>query len=498
MKSLKLWVAPKHLNNYSQTPSLNKLLQKGLFPYYLFFIILTVLVARNCFFWDTIQLGSKHAYFYYQNNLKFIFLPEEMDSGHIPAFGYTLAVLWKIFGKSLPVGHFFMLPFLIGIVYQSKLLIQRYFSTRYHYLVLTILLVDPTMLAQATLVTPDIPLVFFFLLLLNSIFSKNSILKIIAVCGLSLISMRGMMTAAILFLFETWNIYYVEAKKDFIQKCIYNIIPFLPGGLIAIIYFLTHYLAKGWIGYHRNSPWAGSFELVNATGVLRNVFIYGWRLLDFGRITLWILFIINVKFWWKFFKTDSLTLELSVLSGLFLAIFPLSMIPHTSLLAHRYLLPVYIIFALLVCYIFFEKTQSSISKKKITGLFLILSLLAGNLIIYPDKIAQGWDSSLAYLPYLNLRNHAIQYIAENRIPFKETGSEFPNISGFRYTDLKETDDGFALKDLQRNRYFLYSNIFNEISDAEYETLHKKWVVVKNYKTCGVRLTLFRNPNYPAY
>jgi hypothetical protein len=472
---------------------LKKILQKELYPFYLFFILVTFLVARNPFFWDTIQLGSRHAHFFFQNNLKLALLPDAIDSGHIPAFGYSIAILWKIFGKSLPVGHFFMLPFLIGIVYQSKILLHRYFSSKNIYLVLVIFLADPTVLAQATLVTPDIPLVFFFLLLLNAILNKNPVLQIIAVCGLALISMRGMIITALLFAFDVWINFRGVKIKSYFRKAVYILSIYLPGALIASTYLLYHYAAKGWVGYHKNSPWAPCFEPVDFAGFIRNLFIYGWRLIDFGRILLWVLFALVIKRWWLTIKLDHNTLVLTVLAGLFLVVFPISMLMHKNLLGHRYLLPVYLLFALLVCFVFFEKTSFSPLRKKVMAFLLIIGLFSGNFIVYPHGIAMGWDSTLAYLPYLRLRNQAIAYLETNKIPIEETGTDFPNTAGFRYVDLKDTNDEFALKDLQKNKYFLYSNVFNDITDEEYTTLHTKWILVKNFNMLEIDFALFKNP-----
>ena len=92
----------------------------ALLPFFLFFLILTLLVSGNFFFWDTVQLSSKQAHFYYTNGYKDLLLPNSIDSGHPPIMGMALAFLWKIFSKSLIVSHLFIFPFLIGIVIQMK------------------------------------------------------------------------------------------------------------------------------------------------------------------------------------------------------------------------------------------------------------------------------------------------------------------------------------------------------------------------------------------
>ena len=86
--------------------------------------MLTFIVRDNFFFWDTVQLGSIHAQFYFDNNFSFFFLPENIDSGHPPTFGIYIALIWKIFGKSLVTSHFAMLPFLMGIIFTRKLVLN--------------------------------------------------------------------------------------------------------------------------------------------------------------------------------------------------------------------------------------------------------------------------------------------------------------------------------------------------------------------------------------
>src|SRR5665811_945241 len=94
---------------------------------YLIFTLLVVGTMRFPFFWDTIQLGSEHAHFFYETNFRIIILPNVIDSGHIPILGIYLASIWTLFGKSLLLSHLAMLPFVLGIVFQSIQLCRRLF-----------------------------------------------------------------------------------------------------------------------------------------------------------------------------------------------------------------------------------------------------------------------------------------------------------------------------------------------------------------------------------
>jgi 4-amino-4-deoxy-L-arabinose transferase-like glycosyltransferase len=181
-------------------------------PFWIYDIGLTWYVRNNAFFWDTVQLASKHGLFYYENDFSSLLLPDAIDSGHPPFFGMYIALCWKIFGKTLIVSHLSILPFLMGITWQALKFGEKILGEWQTFLFILLLKINPIMAGQSTLVSPDIPLAFFFLLALNSIFNqnnfKNNVLLSISILGLSMISMRGMMVAAALFIFQGYLLYF--------------------------------------------------------------------------------------------------------------------------------------------------------------------------------------------------------------------------------------------------------------------------------------------------
>ncbi|HBE43638.1 MAG TPA: hypothetical protein DDW27_21070, partial [Bacteroidales bacterium] len=121
-------------------------------------LLLFLSTINNGFFWDTIQLASKHANYYLTTDFTGILLPDSIDSGHIPAFGIYLAFIWKIFGRSLIISHLAMLPFVVGILWQMKILVSRFVSKENTGWAFLLVCCDPTLLSQVTLVSPDVPL----------------------------------------------------------------------------------------------------------------------------------------------------------------------------------------------------------------------------------------------------------------------------------------------------------------------------------------------------
>ncbi len=72
--------------------------------------------CRHPFFWDTIQLASRQAQWYYDQHFKYLLLPDVIDSGHPSGFGMYLALCWQWLGQSLLVSHLAILPFVVLIL----------------------------------------------------------------------------------------------------------------------------------------------------------------------------------------------------------------------------------------------------------------------------------------------------------------------------------------------------------------------------------------------
>ncbi len=461
---------------------------KVCFPFFLFFTLLTFLVKDHAFFFDTVQLASRHAHWYFDNNFRFFFPPESFDSGHSPFFGMLLASAWKIFGKSLWVSHFLILPFLLGCVYLLHYLGEYFLGKGKSVYLLLLVAVDPFFIGQSILVSPDILLVFGWLLALWCIIEHRKVILIIATIFLAAISLRGMMVVFSLFLFEVFRLY----NNNFSWKSLIKTFDYyLPSGLLSLIFFYFHYKHTGWIGYHENSPWAPTFERVDFAGFIYNIGLVGWRLLDFGRVFLWIFI------GWGVFKMikDKIHLsvkfkELLVLMFVLLLVLTPSMLIHLVVKAHRYLLPVALIIDIIALKVLFLTIPKNTVRKTVC-FALVVGLMTGNLWVYPKHIAQGWDSTLAHWPYYSLRTEMIQYIDKNQIPIESVGTEFPMIGNMELLDLNGREEGFHEKDFEKDSYILYSNVFNDFSDEELEKLEKDFVVVKELKRTLVCMILYK-------
>ena len=412
-------------------------------------------------------------------------LPPEIDSGHPPIFGMYLAAFWKLFGPGLPVSHIAMLPFLFGIIYYVYQLGKFLLDADKAILLLVLIFVDACFMGQAFLMSPDVVLLFFMFQLLYAIFTEKKGLKVVAATFLGLISMRGMMVLVGLVLFDflkSWNI-----KSAF--KQIKDYLVYIPPFVSILFFLLIHYLNTGWVGYHQESEWANAFKFVSGKDLLRNLGVYVWRLLDFGRIAIWIgIFYCFTEV--PDFRKDENLLQLILLTALLDLIISPVLIVYKGLLAHRYLLPLMLCGSLLFWYLLM--TIKITGKKKSYILFMVCSvLLFGNVWVYPKTIAQGWDSTLAHFPYYSLRKKMIAHIDQMGLDKKQIGTVFPNIGPLKNFDPAMSEAGFAEADLNTQDYIFYSNVFNDFTDNEIAALESDWLVEKTYRAFTVEVVLYK-------
>jgi 4-amino-4-deoxy-L-arabinose transferase-like glycosyltransferase len=465
------------------------------FPYVLFLTI-AIICINNCFFQDMVQLSSSHASWYYDNNFSHFLLPNEIDSGHPPLNGMLLASLWKIFGRSLWVGHLFWSLAAFVMIYQAQKLCKRLFSNEVANYVALVVLTDATLLTQSVLVSPDIILMAFFFTAIRSIFENRKTSLTIAILFLSFISVRGMMCIAALFLVY---IYYQHKTNPVTVKRFIKIsLPFLPGVAAALAFLGYHYHRLGWIGYHADMPWAPCFQKIESfQEFVKNGIIMVWRFVDFGRLIIWILLFYSIYCLSKRRRVEKTAFTNEQIAIIFLFILMLfissySFLLHKSLSGHRYLLPHYAI----VTIIAFFLLSKSCSAKKMRNLAILASfvLLSGHFIKYPEKISTGWDATLSHISFYSLRTQMFNYIEENQIPTDNISSGF-GLHGPQNTIDLISPKNLVIKNIdcfEKTDYFIYSNVSN-LDDTIIDKLknREKYKLIQNFEKGNVFISLYK-------
>lgn len=464
-------------------------------PYIFLLVVVFAWIAsvqHDPFFWDSVQLGSKHAHFFYGNGLRWALLPASIDSGHPPVFGYYLAVIWTLFGKSLPASHWAMYPFLAGLGWAILQLGKQLSPAKLSYWLVPIIFLDPVIAGQSALAGPDLVLVCFFMIALHGLLSEKKYWSILGLTGLCIISMRGMMTAGALFAWQIVayrSVYQVNFKQLANRSAL-----FAPGFILAGAFLVWHYRVAGWIGHHPDSPWAPAFEHATGAGLFKNLLVVGWRWLDFGRVFEWLLLaFLVIKFPARYISVRSgHFISMLILFGCLVVFLMPSALIYNNLSAHRYFLPGFLCLHL-ITFQWLAFAELNFFKKIMLYSALILGLATGNCWIYPDGISMGWDSTLAHLPYHKLRKSMVAYIDIHKIPYESIGTSFPNINPGEALLLNGDNRRFAEKNWQKNDYMLVSNIFNDFSAADIHRLEKTWIPVKRSVHRGVWLTLYKKP-----
>lgn len=460
-------------------------------------------MQHDPFFWDSVQLASKHAHHFYENGLRWVLLPPDIDSGHAPVFGWYIALVWTFFGKTLPASHWAMLPFLLLNIWLLYRLGLRLGGRRWAFWLIPLVLLDPVMAGQSVLVGPDVVLICGFLLAVEGLLGKNKVFTTVGILILCAISMRGMMTAAALYVWQMLSWFWSFRISEFQISRFFSfaaklVLPFLPGFIFSAGFLWWHLTATGWIGYHADSPWAPTFVPATAKEILRNVFVLGWRWLDFGRVFEWAVLGWLVWRSWPLTRQNLLNLgNLEGLKGLAILLICLAVFlsPSTLLLknvsAHRYFLPGFVALHLLVFHWLVQIKWKAGNWKKSAMPALVIALFLGNLWIYPRGIAMGWDSTLAHLPYHHLRAEAVAFLDKEKIDFQTVGSAFPNLNTGENLMLNGDYRRFADKNFVQNEYIFASNVFNDISETDYDILRQKWLLIKKWEQAGVWIEIYR-------
>ncbi len=496
------------------------------------------------------MLASQQAQWFYTHGIKPF--PSSIDVGHPPLLPAYLAIVWHMFGQSLEVSHWAMLPFLWLIVWAihhlAELISSRFWDDS-PLLVLALsalLLLQPTLLAQATLISPDIPLCAFFLCALWHFLQPKSKqwrgLYAVWLVLLSFTSLRGMIAVALfagaecvcLFLENTPSL---KNWKSLAQVLVRSASVYLPALFLFSLWYRWHSATTGNIGWHDTSSSEFYRAVWDISGLVKNEAVFVWRLVDFGAGAVWIVLGASLYQLWKqsraFGQSFSITLfdalpqRLCVLAALSLAAWMLivAVLPIYSI-SHRYFLPLQLLVSIsAVLGLFgqmkfgqmkfgqkkFRQTEVSAlpkpntvrsantlvcaSKRSIYAVLCVV-LLTGHCWawLYPPTLAKGWDATLAYLPYDGLRKQVLRSIQVRGIAAKDIHSRNFAIFSARDLDLVSNADtlGYGASTFGSTRYVFFASVLNGFKDEEIRAL-QKWKCLERAEAWGMVVELRERP-----
>lgn len=168
---------------------------------------------------------------------------------------------------------------------------------------------------------------------------------------------------------------------------------------------------------------------------------------------------------------------------------------RTNPILHRYFIVYFLLHGLCLGVLLF-KDDFGILKKGILTL-VTLALVSGHLWIYPNKdlLTQGWDASLAHVPYFNLRQQMTDYIEEEGIAYQQITTAFPNVNGTYYSDLSKEKWNFIPKHklaLEQSTYVMESNVMNDFLEVDLQLLKsEQFQLIQSFEKMGVYMKLYK-------
>lgn len=431
-----------------------------------FSILYTILGLHVGIFWDNVLFVGQIGTFLYEHNpFDWFALPISVSS-HPCLCGTYYAIVWRLFGRSLLVSHLATFPIVFGVLYQIWQLCAYFFAQRKEQLAAWVLVcASPTLCSHCVQLSQELFILFFFFYALNSILRKEHLHKAIALCFLPLCSYRAMMLCAGLF-FAEWGLSRLRSIPFWTWKSIGS---YFGGVIISVVYLIIR------LNIFSGTPNPMGFNYFEYTSIgqiiyiaARNAVVLVWRYLDFGQITIFIviatLLLLNKN---EITHSDSVAKELLICAILPVCVLLITSIFAANQMGHHYFLPSFVLCILLSFYLL------KYSKKaKVVYSVMLLSLLAGNLIVYPEKISQGWQNSLAHLPYWSLRRQAIEELDRRQIPMEETATFFPNEREIDFIELNGDQRSFC-PFTGKEEYVFYSSCYNP-SDEEIDILHTQY------------------------
>jgi hypothetical protein len=462
----------------------------------LVFGLLFVISMQNGYFWDNIQQTSKEAHWFYLNHFQSLLMPGQNSGSEIVATGYhpplmgiMTAILWNIFGYKLWVSHAFILFWAVVLFFQLWKLLSAFFNKKTIGWVFMIVLLEPTVLSQFSIASPDFILFVAFVISLRSILEHKPILLSIGLFFLCGINMRGVFAGVILLISNGYYIYLQQNKKLSFQSTFRILLPYIPVFLLLSGYYIYYIINRGW--FFSNETTSDHYALpTNVYGLFKHLAEFGLRTIENGRILVW-AFGFYVAFYMLRNKSKLMPHEKMLffnwlmLNGLYFIFVFITQMPFSG----RYFIPQFFLLTVFVLY----KLVSFWEIKKTKAVFILILIfeITGNFWIYPNKIAKSWDGTLAHISYYELRNDCFNYIDKHKINYNDISGGFCIYGDRKFVELSNA--GKIVGDKPDKKYFIYSNISN-VPDSLFNSLSDstKWIPVKQFNKGFVEICLFEN------
>lgn len=460
-----------------------------------FIYIVLFLVSREfCYFWDVTQQIGVEAHYYYLSGFQNWIIPHGNEFGiestgyHAPMLSMFTALCWIVFGYSIEVSHVIVLLLSIPLIISTVRLVKMFVGEEsYVGLSVLLLLLEPTVLSQFVVASPDFMMLVAMVCFLDCYFSEKKILMALALILLAGSNMRGVILygaicAAVL-------IHQIKTKG----KILSSMSPFIPSLFLLICYYVAYFVKNGWF-FGENSAYSEHYEMsTTMLEIVKHAAAFVLRNIEQGRFVVFGIAAVGIFSIWKsgklksfLSKKQALIVTIVVLMYAVYVLFVfITKMPFTC----RYFMPMYFLLTLVVL--------SEMSKrgflKRIWLMLMVLNVLLGHLWIYPEKMAQPWDATLFHMSFYQQKKEMMEYIENRGIDFSNVSAGFCLYGKLRYSQVVNDDRSICSEEKRDSvDYFIYSNISN-LEDDIVDDLKCSGKYVEEYttRTWPVFMTLYR-------
>ena len=430
------------------------------------------------FFGDAISSTSRAVQYIFDQNLLTVFYPTDCDPGHPTLYPWLMAACWKVFGRTLFVSHVYAYCwylFLMFVFYKTaKLFISD--SVEVNKTLLLFMLM-PTTISMSVMMLNTTAVMAFFLLAIYSLLAKNNKWFLV---GTTLMMLTHMQAPFFLLALATVDFFLSMKEKNFIvwfkERFVIYAIPFA----VLLCWLVLHFIHIGWLVLSPN--YSDIDKLNGISQYAKSLLIMGWRLIDFGMITFYIIFIYAVFKKVGDNKLQQVWLVLAIIICGLMAIF------LENTIGHRY----FLVLGLLMIIMVMNVLQNFDTRKKnILYIALIVSLIFGNLLYYPGKTIG--DGNITYSGYFNIVSTLKKEFSDTTVFYSY--APIANPSQLMYL----SEEGLKTEringqDLDSLPAIIQSNLNAEFSENDKQYLAQHFYG-KSYKKGAVYVNVFLNPKY---
>lgn len=452
----------------------------------LFVCMFNALLFQLPFYGDHVTLISEPAHFFYDFKFSALYLPNSMATGHPVLYPMFTALCWLLFGKALWVSHALTLCCSLFLLIQWHQFVKSRLPAVYQSVALLLFLFNPVMLAQEANMSIDILLTGLLFWGINSIDNKRFGRLAAVIVILSLVSLRGFMLIALLFSYQVFT-------QGGVLKSVLTSVRIYALAIVPVTaYFIGQYIHSGWWLLPPDSNWSGSRHLVSGIGFLGKGFELGLRYFEFG-MAIPAVVVVGMLFYRKS-KHPKMPSRVLIVCGM--AIFALFLLPFSSPILIRYLIPLQ-----LLTMFYFTADLSTWKTRWLRRLALygtLILMVAQHFFAYPQMSRSifdyNWgDGSLAHLSYFKFRAEAEQYLEEKGIPADSVFTAFPNYKPFELTNLSNSKVAYRnLADTigVNGGYVLYCNNMNTIPKLTSEQFERNYELLRTWQAYPIVYKLY--------